>query len=336
MPVVHFLNVNEGDCSIIQHGSGQVSVLDVCNARQETEALTALRKILEKAAPPGILGTSRQKQHPVNPITYMQERRIGANGVFRFVLTHPDMDHIDGIRDFFAEFEPVNFWDTENDKAKDFEEGSPYRPDDWDFYKSLRDGKPDSNPRRLTLLAGAKGKYWNQGEDGTPGGDGLHVLAPTQSLIDVACKTGDYNDCSYVILYRTSHMRVLFAGDSHDNTWEHVLAEHADDVQDVDLLIAPHHGRKSGRSFDFLDVVNPALTFFGNAPSEDLAYDAWHARKLPFITNNQAGCMVADAARKPMQIYVTNEAFARKLNPATTYNATFKAWYCLPIQWTIT
>ena len=36
----HFLNVKNGDCSIIEHGSGHVSVIDVCNARKVTEEMT--------------------------------------------------------------------------------------------------------------------------------------------------------------------------------------------------------------------------------------------------------------------------------------------------------
>jgi hypothetical protein len=32
MPQVHFLNVREGDCIVIQHISGHATVIDVCNA----------------------------------------------------------------------------------------------------------------------------------------------------------------------------------------------------------------------------------------------------------------------------------------------------------------
>jgi hypothetical protein len=45
-------------------------------------------------------------------------------------------------------------------------------------------------------------------------------------------------------------------------------------VTNVDLLIEPHHGRKSGRSYDFLDTLKPKVTIFGNANSEHLAYGA--------------------------------------------------------------
>ena len=62
------------------------------------------------------------------------------------------------------------------------------------------------------------------------------------------------------------------------------LNNYESDVRDVDLLIAPHHGRSSGRSYEFLDVLRPTLTFFGKARSEHLAYSAWNYRKLPFVT----------------------------------------------------
>ena len=135
-----------------------------------------------------------------------------------------------------------------------------------------------------------------------------------------------------MLLYRTNDHRIIFGGDSHDNTWEYILNEHAPDVQDIDLLIAPHHGRSSGRSYEFLDVLRPKLTFFGNARSEHLAYGAWNYRHLPFITNNQANCMVVDAGQCPMDLYVTNKSFAEKVNPSTYYSDVFQAWYAYPIE----
>lgn len=118
----------------------------------------------------------------------------------------------------------------------------------------------------------------------------------------------------------------LFAGYSHDATWEHVLANHKKDVTDVGVLIVPHHGRKSDRDWEFLNVVNPALTLFGNAPSEHLAYDAWNNRGLPFITNNQSGCIVVNAEVNPAEVYVTCEAYARRINRYTTYDSTYRAY----------
>ena len=319
----HFLNVKDGDCSIIEHGSGNVSIIDVCNAEKITTAMSALEsKYLTERAK--VAGNFQQKKHPVNPIEYLNKFNIKS--VFRFVLTHPDMDHMDGIKDFFQCFKPANFYDTDNNKDIDFEQGSPYNEDDWKFYKTLRDGNPQTNPKRLTLFSGDDGIHRAKDWNGNPPGDRFHILAPTDELVKQANQTEDYNDASYVILYRGIGGRILLSGDSHDNTWEHILDKWKDDVKDVDLLIAPHHGRKSNRSYKFLDTVNPKMTFFGNARSEHLAYSAWNYRNLEYITNNQANCMVVDCSGNNLKLYATYETFARKYNPNTIHSTKYDAW----------
>lgn len=330
MSVIHFLNVNEGDCSLIQHYSGHVTVIDVCNARPVSFVESWTDQTLKaeaKTSDLGIRGNFNQKRYSVNPVCYLKEH--GIDSVFRFILTHPDMDHLDGIKSFFDQFAPVNFWDIDNHVKKEFEEGSPYNPKDWEFYQNLRDTGPDNDPKRLTLLSGQEGKYWNVGENGSGGGDGFTILAPSSTLVNEAHDCDDYNDCSYVLLYKTDGHRIVFGGDSHDKTWDYILSNHEESVTNIDLLVAPHHGRKSGRSYDFLNVLKPKMTFFGNARSQHLAYNAWNYRNLKFITNNQAGCMVVDG--KDLSLYVTHEPFAKEVNPYTFYKQDFRAFYIVTI-----
>ena len=331
MPTIHFLNVKDGDCSILEHYSGHKTVIDVCNAKPVELMQEALMAKMAEAER-GISGNFQQKKYPVNPISYMRDH--GINNIFRYVQTHPDMDHMDGIKALFDEFSPTNFWDTDNTKEMlgSSWQGSQYRESDWKFYKHLRDTDPDHDPKRLTLYSGASGQYYNRGSDGTRGGDGLYVLAPTKELVAAANEADeDYNRCSYVILYRTGDNRIVFSGDSHDETWDHILDHHKVDVTDIDLLIAPHHGRKSGRSYKFLDTLTPTLTFFGNARSEHLAYAAWRNRGLSIVTNNQANCMVVDASTTPMTLYVTHENFAKRVTPSAWHSDAFKAWWIGPI-----
>ena len=84
-------------------------------------------------------------------------------------------------------------------------------------------------------------------------------------------------------LERLEREREPRAGDNHrrshdcrhspwDESWDHILEGHKVDVTDIDLLIAPHHGRKSGRSYKFLSTLRPTLTFFSNARSDFIAY----------------------------------------------------------------
>ena len=284
---IHFLNVLEGDCSIVEHSSGRVSMIDVNNAMvvdSDDEFAAGFRKLFAEELR-GVPGNFNQKAHPANPLEYMRDHGIGPT--WRFILTHPDMDHLGGIRALFESSPPTVFWDTQNEEEKVFGEESPYGEGDWEFYRDLRDRNPKSDPQRLVLYSGVEGHYWNRDGDGNPGGDGIQVLAPTPELVQQANQTGDYNDCSYVLLYWTAAGKTIFGGDSHDETWGHILEEHEELVTDIDLLIAPHHGRKSKRKYDFLDVLNPKLTLFGNARAQHLAYDAWRNRGLDYITNNR-------------------------------------------------
>ena len=329
MSIVHFLNVKEGDCSIIEHTSGHVSVIDVSNARKEyteAEKLSALVKaLMEKGS-----GNFNQKAYPVNPVEYMKS--FGITSIFRFILTHPDMDHMDGIKDLFEEFSPINFHDTDNKKEIEFDESSVYRKEDWLFYKELRDSNPEENPKRLTIFSNADIKYLTRDENGNRPGDALYILSPTPELVEEANETENFNECSYIILQKSPCGNVLFTGDADNKTWDYVVSEHKKDIKNIDLLIAPHHGRKSDRDYSFLDVMNPKMTFFGNAPAENLAYSAWSYRNLPYITNNQAGCMVVDMNNIELPIYVTNEKFAKQQYIFTTFNDKFKAWFLKNIK----
>jgi beta-lactamase superfamily II metal-dependent hydrolase len=149
MSRIHFLNVLEGDCNIIQHDSGRVTVIDVSNASNDDDTPKELAA-RQSAARMGMFARTKvpngkkdykQKQHPDNPIAYLQKFDISS--VFRFIVTHPDMDHLDGIRDFYDSFSVTNTWAPMNKCEKDFSGASNagYNEEDWEFYKKLRNGK---------------------------------------------------------------------------------------------------------------------------------------------------------------------------------------------------
>ncbi|MBX9681615.1 MAG: hypothetical protein K2X38_22900 [Gemmataceae bacterium] len=319
------MNVRLGACSIIQHGSARVSVIDVNSAftpEPTKVARFSMAENYQKSWSP-VPGNFQQKDDPDNPIAYL--RKLGVSSIFRFILTHPDMDHMGGITDLFMEFSPGNLWDTAN--TKEFAEGAfngrPKLGADWEFYKRLRDTSPDTNPRRLVFHSGASNDFYKQ--------DGLQILAPTKELVQNGNRIRDWNDASYVILYRCAEKRILFSGDSEDRTWEHILKTWTNAISDVDVLIAPHHGRDSGRDYEFLNVVNPKLTLFGNASSDHLAYQPWYKRDLPILTNNQAGYIILDIDSNGLNVYVKNEtyakAFAERNQFRTFRSEVLDAWY---------
>lgn len=316
MPRVHFLNVRNGDCSIIEHGSGRVSVIDVnCASSPATVKATqfSLTENYQKPWNP-VPGNYAQKWNEDNPVEYL--RKIGVTQIFRFILTHPDMDHLGGVRALFNEFNPINFWDTANNKeltTESFGRRTNLQLD-WEFYKNLRDTNSADNPKRLVYYSANANEYYKS--------DGMKILSPTPELVSAGNRRNDWNDASYVILYRSYDRKILFAGDSEDDTWEHILETWGDAVADVDVLIAPHHGRHSGRNYDFLEVVRPKLTLYGNASSDHLAYDGWASRDLLILTNNQAGYIILDIDEKEIRVFAKNEKYATNLaeeNDIETY-----------------
>lgn len=299
MSRVHFLNVGLGDCIILEHASGRVTMFDICNGNQPRSDI--FEQLVRDVLRQGVRGNFRMCDHGTNPLDFL--RRIGATSIFRFVLSHPDCDHIDGLDALCREFTLSNYWDSGVRRTKPDFAGSPFREEDWDRHEALRDG---TGVTSLVKRAGARFQYANEGDDH----DGLYILAPDDGLVEAAHATGDLNDASYVLLYRSVGGRVLIPGDAHDKTWAFVLETSADDVDGVPLLIAPHHGRKSGRDYSFLDDVRPQLTLFGCAPSDALAYDAWNRRGLPFVTNNQAGNVTVECSDGQMHVFVENQRFA--------------------------
>ena len=324
MERIHFLNVKNGDCSWIQHASGRNTVIDICNGNTpQGDVLKEYSDIIYSMAldaymTPNFSGNFRYKELPTNPIGYFSLHGMPKE-IFRFILTHPDMDHMDGLNELLKQFDVINFWDTDNNKKMDkYSFGSQYHYEDWLTYQDLRN--KESNPKALELYSGAQGKEYTN--------DGLEILSPTSELVRYAKEHDDYNTSSYVILYTTTTGRkVLFCGDSDARAWENIMALHSRKLTNIDILIAPHHGRKSGGCSEYLDVLKPKLTVFGNANSEYLDYDSWLHKGLCHITNNQAGNIIFDFLEDGKILsYVENEKFAGKMNLYSFCSQELGAW----------
>ena len=136
------------------------------------------------------------------------------------VLTHPDMDHMDGLSRLVDNFVLHNYWDSGVRRTKPRFDRSPYSEVDWDRYVRIRDGR-EPGVRSLRKCAGDRFAYANEvGKDG--GHDGLRILSPAADLVSDSERNNDVNDDSYVTLYSTEGGRILLPGDAHDGTWTYI------------------------------------------------------------------------------------------------------------------
>jgi beta-lactamase superfamily II metal-dependent hydrolase len=303
MATVHLLNTKPGDCTIIQHASGRTTMIDVCDGNDPTFSERPAHSPVRR----GQRDNFRMCQNTANPIDYARD--LGINSLFRFILTHPDMDHMDGFNRLLNELGIANFWDSGSRRPKPNFDNCPYLERDWDRYERTRDGR-EAGITTLRKLVESYFAFANREQDGAVGGDGLYILAPDQALLDDPNTEDDINEGSYVILYRSVGGRILLPGDAHDASWNYVCAHYNKDVSDCSFLLAPHHGRDSARSYDFLDYVRPKLTLIGCAPSEHIDYDQWYRRDLRFITSNQCGNVVLQADNNVITVWVENVDFA--------------------------
>lgn len=282
MPLkVHFLNVGRGDCTIIEFPSGHVGIVDIDNLKvldpdSRSELLQAYREsrdylIRQQYGTPSWRLEEeflhKTTQELTDPLAYYDAHIGSSKDVFRFLVTHPDMDHMTGLYRLHVQDtrkELVNFWHT---GSHDFNlatttaeewERSPYDQRDWETYKFLRGNA--NTPKALQKYQGAQGEYWTE--------DGLELWAPTPKLEQCAVEKEQSNILSMVIKISYQGRSILLGGDATaEETWPAIM----DQVSQVDVLKASHHGRKTGYYWPAVKAMAPWLTITSVGQK---AYDA--------------------------------------------------------------
>lgn len=264
----------------------------------------------------GLRGDFKQRLHPVNPVEWLgnELRRDKNLNFFRFISTHPDMDHLDGIEALFKKHNPCVFWDTENSEEKDQDSSfGEYRKEDWLFYQALhKSGDRLGDVQILRLHAGSENRFYNR-DDGNGEGDRISILSPSVKTQLEAEENDSVNDLSYVLLVKSATGRkFVFAGDSEEFAWDILLPKYEDELKNVDVLFAPHHGRSSGGNDDYLDILKPKVTFFGNAKSRYLDDDTFNRKGLLKFSNNQMGSIVLTEENGHLYLWGSNKTFVDK------------------------
>lgn len=284
MPLIlHFLNVGHGDCTFIELPSERLMMIDINNSKSlpwnDEVALAAASKVdVLEFSRSAVLKGGRSwedyyKSLLVDPYDYYQENFSGKE-VFRYLQTHPDMDHMGGLYRFFVQEQVplLNFWDVGHAKAftqKDFD-SSPYDYGDWLAYGLLRNGClirdgqiVDGNHRVFKNIRGDQGHFWTD--------DTIRVLSPTDDLVTECNDSGNYNNCSYVVKITYGGRSVILPGDAEEAAWKSMMDALSEDTLRCDILKAAHHGRKSGYYQPAAKAMDPRLVIcsVGKKPDTD-------------------------------------------------------------------
>lgn len=250
---LHFINVGKGNCTVIDFPSDRLSVIDIDDSRALSETELKTMRLLKKAA-------------LTNPIDYIISK-FPDREIFRFILTHPDMDHMSGMRSLFKKKYVRNFWDTSNNKPDPGNwDQSPYDKGDWDFYQNLRMGDIENVTIVRPLRDETAKCCWVQ--------DRIRILSPNNVLMKKANDSGDYDHSSYVLMIEYSGQKTLVGSDATIFAWKDILNWYNGGME-ADVLLAPGHGSRNHISSEVLDKIRPRLIVVSVAEGVPYDYDTY-------------------------------------------------------------
>lgn len=295
----HFLNVGQGDCTVITSNGAPVCMIDINNAKDYSsqtkaeiarsigwteERLQSVNKTLNFSE---MLGTEQLQKAGVdltleNPIDYLL--RLQAQGVvITYFQTHPDKDHFTGLSDLLKhpEITIQRFFDTGHTITKDISTENV----DWLAYLDLRE-------------KGLAQNVW-RGEKYVIEDITFHIFHPDQATIEEINQSNapSPNDCSIVMVVEVFGKKLVLPGDLETPLWES-LYEHIKVSEDltklfagIDVLKASHHGRESGKtdpygSKDFLNLMDPDIVVVSVGTKTENDVTDWY-RQRPNDANGE-------------------------------------------------
>ena len=280
---VHVLNVGRGSCTVIESPRGRATMIDINDGgklRDEEYAAIRQRSFIELLA-----GTQIKKEEAllVDPVEWFLAN-VG-DSMWRFILSHPDKDHMSGIRRLLnreREIEVLHFWDYDHTRRRT-EADYPNNPAgwlDWRWYMGFHKQAQWDDvtwPKRIHPLRAETGNFWTN--------DSIEILSPTRALIEDCDDNDVYNDASYVLRVEhgpTSH--VLVPGDAESKAWNDMIE--AKVPLRANVLVASHHGRNSGYHEDALDLIRPEIVIISSdeIPAKDDAIEKYKKRARVFST----------------------------------------------------
>ncbi|HEG3306993.1 hypothetical protein OLP60_02125 [Campylobacter jejuni] len=287
MTIIKSFSVGNGDMFAIRHHSDNFTIIDCCMCDENREQI-------------------------FNDIQIMSYNKT----IHRFISTHPDKDHIMGLESLDKKFKILNFYCVKNEAEKEDSDK------DFKYYCTLRDSekafyiKKDCTRRWMNLDSNER-KSAN-----------INILWPDindEHFIDELEKTKNKespNNISPIILLKAHGFNFMWMGDLTTDFMEKINIY----LPKVDVLFAPHHGRKSGRIPEkLLEMLYPALIIIGEGSSNHLFYD--YSKNFNTITQNTAGDITFEVDNDECRIYVSKENYSTKILNGDTLKADEKLTY---------
>ncbi len=281
-------STNNGDMFYIRHGSDNFTIIDCCIDEENKESI-------------------------------IEELNVESEGknITRLISTHPDDDHIKGLKYLTENYSIPNFYCVENEATKD-------KPtDDFKKYCELRD-----STKSFYIDKDCNRKWMNQSSD-ERGSSGINIKWPDttnkyfKSALQEANNGSSPNNISPIITYSLeNNISIYWFGDLESEFMNNIK----DNVEwtRADIIFASHHGRSSGRiPNEILEKIKPKIIIIGEAPSENLDYYIGYET----ITQNMAKDIVIVCEGNTADFFVENSNYTTiPSNLKTIYGKTLTGY----------
>jgi len=259
---VTFLDVGQGDSAVIETPSGKVVVIDGGGIPSDPSAPEA--------------GTD-----PGTRIVVPFLRSRGISTIDLLIATHPDDDHVQGLRAVTERLAVRAALDSGLSAVP----GSP-----------MEQLRAAWKARGITVHTAKRGQSFDLG-----GGVRLEILHPTEPLLSGT--RSDDNNNAIVARLVYGKARILFTADAEGEAEESLLKSGLD--LSADVLKVGHHGSRGSTSARFLRAVSPKMAVlscgrknrFGH-PHQETLTRLQQSHVQPFRTDQQGAILLETEGRQ--------------------------------------
>ena len=201
------------------------------------------------------LGAESGDSGGFSPLSYLKDQETSQLDLV--VISHPHLDHIEDILNF-DQLNP-RYLIRPKHLTDDDVWAKNRDADEWvkqiirkyielnDEYKTC--SSPQDDPRSPE----------------NNGGVSIKTFIPKQS------PHTNLNNHSVVTVISYAGVKILIPGDNEPPSWDELLeqSDFKEAISDVNILVAPHHGRESGFHSDLFNHFKPFVTIISDGPSLD-------------------------------------------------------------------
>lgn len=189
------------------------------------------------------------------------------------IISHPDRDHIEDILNFYDEFDPGTFVRPKAATKYLKHKKENVYPND-ETYQQITAKYLEITEERYTVTPtqGISSEQRNQGLTVDTHSLSEYQISPPKLLSEYDDgQSPDINNLSLLNIIEYNDFKLVTGGDLKKKAIENLLedSEVQKDLYGTDVLIAPHHGRRSSYCGKLFDIITPDLVIVSDKSDVD-------------------------------------------------------------------